>query len=133
MFLAATMETHSCAQSQTACVERTRSSHPMEPPEQMVCTKLPPSAQSQYFLWEDTCAPLLALMRLLVSKDMDWVCIPGQLGATATWGIAISAICLLALLVFGAMRFMKPRRLLKTSKTAQGMVWHKELRKEDGE
>ena len=79
-----------------------------------------------------TCAPLLALMRLLVPEDMDWVCIPGQLGATATWGIAISAICLLALLVFGAMRFMKPRRLLKTSKTAQGMVWHKELRKEDG-
>ncbi|XP_024359517.1 LRR receptor-like serine/threonine-protein kinase ER2 isoform X2 [Physcomitrium patens] len=44
----------------------------------------------------------------------------GPLGATAAWGISISAICLLALLLFGAMRIMRPRDLLKMSKAPQG-------------
>jgi serine/threonine protein kinase len=42
------------------------------------------------------------------------------LGATATWGIAISAIFLLGLLVFGTVRVMHPQWLLKNSKTSQG-------------
>uniref|UniRef100_A0A7I4FAR6 Protein kinase domain-containing protein n=1 Tax=Physcomitrium patens TaxID=3218 RepID=A0A7I4FAR6_PHYPA len=44
----------------------------------------------------------------------------GPLGATAAWGISISVICLLALLLFGAMRIMRPRHLLKMSKAPQG-------------
>ncbi|CAM6021840.1 unnamed protein product [Sphagnum balticum] len=44
----------------------------------------------------------------------------GTLGATATWGIAISAIFLLGLLVFGTVRVMHPQWLLKNSKTSQG-------------
>ncbi|KAG0589138.1 hypothetical protein M758_2G248500 [Ceratodon purpureus] len=44
----------------------------------------------------------------------------GPLGATAAWGIAVSATCLFALLLFGAMRIMRPRHLLKMSKTLQG-------------
>jgi hypothetical protein len=47
-------------------------------------------------------------------------CTAGTLGATATWGIAISAIFLLGLLVFGTVRVMHPQWLLKNSKTSQG-------------
>ncbi|KAG0607870.1 hypothetical protein M758_8G061500 [Ceratodon purpureus] len=46
---------------------------------------------------------------------------PGTLGVSATWGITISALCLLALLTIVAIRYAQPRVFLKTSnKTSQG-------------
>lgn len=46
----------------------------------------------------------------------------GTLGSSATWGITISALCLLALLIVVAIRYAQPRVFLKGSnKTAQGM------------
>lgn len=45
----------------------------------------------------------------------------GMLGASAMWGITISALCLLALVVFGAMRYAQPPVYIKSSnKTSQG-------------
>lgn len=45
---------------------------------------------------------------------------PGMLGASAMWGITISALCLLALVVFGAMRYAQPTVYIKSTKTSQG-------------
>ncbi|XP_024358745.1 uncharacterized protein [Physcomitrium patens] len=46
---------------------------------------------------------------------------PGTLGVSATWGITISALCLLVLLTVVAIRYAQPRIFIKTSsKTSQG-------------
>lgn len=46
---------------------------------------------------------------------------PGSLGASATWGITISALCLLALIILAGIRYAQPRVFIKASnKTAQG-------------
>jgi presenilin-like A22 family membrane protease len=49
----------------------------------------------------------------------------GSLGTSATWGITISALCLLALLIIVAIRYAQPQVLSKaSSKTAhQGMTF----------
>lgn len=88
-------------------------------PRDQVFSKFPPSSYTGNPLLcinsSSSCGLIPQQPREIASQP------PGTLGVSATWGITISALCLLALLTIVAIRYAQPRVFLKnSSKTSQG-------------